>query len=61
MAYKVSNSRAHVYRLQVIMADDGSSGGVALQTCDLHKFYGVGRNAVHVLQGLNVEVPHGKM
>jgi len=42
------------------MADDGS-GGVVLLTRDLHKFYGVGRNAVHVLQGLNVEVPHGKM
>ncbi|XP_065917161.1 ABC transporter G family member 20-like [Dysidea avara] len=32
---------------------------LAIQTRDVHKFYGTGRNALHVLRGLNMSVPHG--
>ncbi|XP_065916659.1 ABC transporter G family member 20-like [Dysidea avara] len=32
---------------------------LAIQTRDVHKFYGTGRNAFHVLRGLNMSVPCG--
>ena len=34
---------------------------LALQTRHLHKFYGVGRGAFHVLKGVDMDVPYGTM
>ena len=34
---------------------------LAIQAQDVHKFYGTGRNASHVLKGLNISVPYGMM
>ena len=36
---------------------DSDVESLALQTRDLHKFYGTGRNALHVLRGMNTDVP----
>ena len=41
------------------MAVEGS--GLAIEVQDLYKQYGRGRNAVKVLKGINVEVPHHSM
>lgn len=42
-------------------SDTGEINSLALQTRNLHKFYGRGQNAVHVLRGLDVDVPYGTM
>ncbi|XP_065910828.1 ABC transporter G family member 20-like [Dysidea avara] len=40
-------------------AVDSDAKTLAIQTQDLHKFYGTGRNAFHALKGLNLSVPYG--
>jgi len=40
---------------------DSSSRALALVTRDVHKFYGVGKNAFHVLRGFNMDAPYGTM
>jgi len=34
---------------------------LAVQTRDIHKFYGSGKNASHVLRGVSIDVPYGSM
>ena len=48
-------------RLAFTRTNSLSSRSLAVQTRKVHKFYGTGQNAVHVLQGLDVDVPYGKM
>ena len=42
-------------------SDTGEVNPLAVQTRDLHKFYGAGRKAFHVLRGIDVDVPYGTM
>ncbi|XP_065910114.1 ABC transporter G family member 23-like isoform X2 [Dysidea avara] len=42
-------------------AVDSDAKTLAIQTQDLHKFYGTGRNAFHALKGLNLSVPYGTL
>lgn len=37
------------------------SSGFALQTRNVHKFYGAGKSAFHVLQGMDMDAPYGTM
>ena len=48
-------------KFRMDFSDTGEINSLALQTRDLHKFYGRGRNAFHVLRGLDVDVPYGTM
>ena len=38
-----------------------ADNSLALHVKDVHKFYGTGRRAYHVLRSLNMEVPYGSM
>ena len=40
---------------------ENDSSSFALQTRNVHKFYGMGKNAYHVLRGLDMDAPYGTM
>ena len=40
---------------------DSDGYALAAQTRDVHKFYGTGKNASHVLRGVSIDVPYGSM
>jgi len=42
-------------------SDESGVDTLAIQAQDVHKFYGTGRNASHVLKGLSMSVPYGTM
>ena len=48
-------------KFRMDFSDTGEINSLALQTRYLHRFYGRGWNAVHVLRGLDMDVPYGTM
>lgn len=57
----VNGQRDHITLKSMDFSDNGEINSLALQTRDLHKFYGTGKKAFHVLRGLDVDVPYGTM
>ena len=54
--------RGHItLKFSMDFSDNGEINSLALQTRNLHKFYGTGKKAFHVLRGLDVDVPYGTM
>ena len=42
-------------------SQDSDVYALAVQTRDVHRFYGTGRSASHVLRGVSMDVPYGSM
>ena len=57
----LANGRRIKLKFSMDFSDTGEVNSLAVQTRGVHKFYGYGRRANHVLRGIDVDVPYGTM